>query len=516
MKVNLPITGQERTFAAHERIISTTDPKGLITAYNETFFQISGFSLEELDGKNHNVVRHPDMPPAAFADLWSTLKEQKSWMGIVKNRCKNGDHYWVDAYVTPIMENDQVVEYQSVRIQPEAARVARASKAYQRLNDGKKPFSTGFSLTHKLIIAGLGALLPLLLTALLASPWVWLGAIASATLSAASTFALLRPLRALIRASKAKVDNPLMSHIYTGRCDEIGQLWLERKMCASELDAVVARIDFSSDQLRSSSGETSRIAQQSSDSIQHQRSTINELSTAIEQMSCSAVEIAQNAQETAKVTQQTDGEAARGRATVEATVSAIERLSHNIANSTTVVERLNQESDAIAQILDVISEIASQTNLLALNAAIEAARAGEQGRGFAVVADEVRTLASRTQDSITDIEKIINQLQDSAREVARVMNESREQAAASCAQSASIAEFLDTITEGVGNITHMITQIANSAEEQSSVSEEISANINDLGIHAGEAVNLAQASSDVSGNLNQLTEQLKKLVHQFH
>ena len=128
MRNNQPVTQRERSFPTDQRLISTTDLKGQITYCNETFIQISGFSRDELMRAPHNLVRHPDVPPAVFAHMWTTLKQGKPWMGIVKNRCKNGDHYWVNAYVTPILENNQVVGYESVRVKPSTEQVRRAGE----------------------------------------------------------------------------------------------------------------------------------------------------------------------------------------------------------------------------------------------------------------------------------------------------------------------------------------------------------------------------------------------------
>lgn len=138
MKKNLPVTGREITLAEGQELISTTDLKGIITGYNQAFREMSGFDDEELLGKNHNVIRHPDMPPEAFEDLWQHMKLGKHWMGIVKNRSKSGDHYWVDAYVTPVMENGQVTGYESVRVRPSNEQVERAEQVYQKLQAGQK------------------------------------------------------------------------------------------------------------------------------------------------------------------------------------------------------------------------------------------------------------------------------------------------------------------------------------------------------------------------------------------
>ncbi|NYS40634.1 PAS domain-containing protein, partial [Pseudomonas syringae pv. actinidiae] len=137
MRNNQPVTQRERTFPAEQRLISTTDTRGTITYCNDAFVDISGYSEAELLGAAHNTVRHPDVPPAVFEHMWTTLKTGQPWMGIVKNRCKNGDHYWVNAYVTPVLENRQVVGFESVRIKPTAEQIRRAETLYARINNGK-------------------------------------------------------------------------------------------------------------------------------------------------------------------------------------------------------------------------------------------------------------------------------------------------------------------------------------------------------------------------------------------
>ncbi|KEZ67061.1 chemotaxis protein, partial [Pseudomonas amygdali pv. tabaci str. ATCC 11528] len=137
MRNNQPITQHERTFPAEQRLISSTDTRGTITYCNDAFVDISGYSEAELLGAAHNTVRHPDVPPAVFEHMWTTLKTGQPWMGIVKNRCKNGDHYWVNAYVTPMLENRKVVGFESVRIKPTAEQIRRAEALYARINKGK-------------------------------------------------------------------------------------------------------------------------------------------------------------------------------------------------------------------------------------------------------------------------------------------------------------------------------------------------------------------------------------------
>ena len=161
MKQNLPITGVEQEFSNRANILSTTNLRGQISYINQDFVDISGFSQDELIGQSHNIVRHPEMPPSVFKMFWSDLRAERSWMGIVKNRCKNGDHYWVDAYATPIKKEGKVEEYQSVRRKAKPEFVERAQAVYSQINKGKKPVGTkpGVSLKTKMLLSFLAMLL---------------------------------------------------------------------------------------------------------------------------------------------------------------------------------------------------------------------------------------------------------------------------------------------------------------------------------------------------------------------
>src|SRR5690554_3211136 len=151
MRNNQPVTQREYTFPDHQRLISATDTRGVIRYFNNAFREVSGFSAEELTGSPHNIVRHPDMPPAVYENMWRTLKQGKPWMGLVKNRRKNGDHYWVSAYVTPILQGSEVVGYESVRVVPSAEQKQMAEQVYARMRAGKRPLSR----THELKVLAL-------------------------------------------------------------------------------------------------------------------------------------------------------------------------------------------------------------------------------------------------------------------------------------------------------------------------------------------------------------------------
>jgi methyl-accepting chemotaxis protein len=246
-----------------------------------------------------------------------------------------------------------------------------------------------------------------------------------------------------------------------------------------------------------------------------QKEQVDQAATAITQMSASIREVAQNTSLAAESAQQADEEAQSGNQVVSNTVQAINTLADVVDKATEVIHKVESDSVSIGTILDVIRGIAEQTNLLALNAAIEAARAGEQGRGFAVVADEVRTLAQRTQESTQEIQQMIEQLQQGTSDAVGVMEQGRNQVQASVDIAGKAGESLRVITASVSQIMDMNTQIAGAAEEQNSVSEEINKNIISIRTVSDKAADVAQQTLESSEELSQLSFDLQSLVGKF-
>jgi len=522
MKRNLPISNHEHDYADDINILSTTDLKGSITYFNDDFLKISGFKPEDLNHKNHNVVRHPEMPPAAFDDLWKTLKDGKSWMGIVKNRCKNGDHYWVDAYVTPIRHDGKTIEYQSVRQKPAREHVNRAENIYKQLLDGKSPKSirpSTFSTTSKLIGTTVASLLA---SILLVSFTMGVGLTAAITMFATAAvftslaaFLTLRPLREAITSARNITDNPIARYIYTGRRDDVGALLLAMKSLRSETGGVAGRISDDSKKLSSRAESLSEIIENTAGSVQQQYSETDQLATAINEMTASIHEISSNAQHTADSAREAMDEADNGRKVVGLASSSIETLAQEVKRASNVMETVETSSNNINSIVDVIRDISEQTNLLALNAAIEAARAGEQGRGFAVVADEVRTLAGRTNAATTEIQQMIEKLQAGTNEAVSVMSVSCEHAANSVEQATSAARSFDTIAGAVEKINDMSITIAAAVEQQSAVAEEINRGITTIRDSAEITMQGSKDTEAASASMSSLALGLKDLADEF-
>lgn len=297
--------------------------------------------------------------------------------------------------------------------------------------------------------------------------------------------------------------------------DEFAWMCWEYTCARKGFTEVVNSIKGNASQLAAAAEELSAITEQSSQGVVRQQSETQQVATAMNQMSATVQEVAQNAANAATAAQEADDQAKNGHSVVNETVGTINSLAGEVQRTADVIEKLKGHSMSIGAVLDVIRDIAEQTNLLALNAAIEAARAGEQGRGFAVVADEVRTLASRTQQSTQEINEMIEHLQSGANEAVLVMEQGRAKAEDTVQQAAKAGEALDAITQVVDKIKAMNIQIASAAEQQSSTAEEINRNVVNISQVADETSNGAQQTANASDELARLAVDLQGKVGEF-
>jgi aerotaxis receptor len=430
MKTNLPVTEVEHRLNPGQPIVSKTDLKGIITYANQAFVDISGYSREELIGKNHNLVRHPDMPPEAFADLWHTLKRGDPWRGVVKNRCKNGDYYWVEAYVTPIKEKGQIVGYMSVRNEPMREQVAGAEQLYKAVREGKAAIPATPSSATKgpgvggLLALGMAFVFALLTTAVIVGMQWGMAAIAavgglifSAGLVALISVILLRNrvsriMGTAVNALEMLAEGNFNARVNTAAAGEFGQLLTALESMRINTRAIIADVLYSAKTMEDISvwlkAEMHEVMQRS----ESQAARAQQASTAMDQMKGSIANISANTAETVEASTHTQTLVQEGDKRMEKSRESSVRTVQRVTESRQTIQNLGEAIRKIGTITDVIKEIADQTNLLALNASIEAARAGEQGRGFAVVADEVRKLAERTSLSTADISVTVAQIQE--------------------------------------------------------------------------------------------------------
>lgn len=518
MRKNLPITNTECTFPAEQRLISATDTQGVIQYCNDDFVAISGFQRDEIVGQPHNLVRHPDMPEQIFTLMWNYLKAGKCWMGIVKNRCKNGDYYWVNAYVTPILQNGKVVGYESVRIKPSDEQIQRAQQCYQRINDGKTAVHADSLLQHWPVLLGLGLVsgLSWLASALAGNMVV----AATAGLGSAALYFLASQRQSnALQSLKSQLTEPFLcpisAQIYTGKADDWGQLQLAIVTETAHLRTVLTRLQDAALLAAKESSQAYQLAKATLGSINAQQQETDQTATAMNEMTHTIAEVAQNVQLTSTEAANASELTLQGQAVAQQTKDAISTLAKTVQAISAAVSELATQTSSISKASEIIQQIAEQTNLLALNAAIEAARAGDQGRGFAVVADEVRHLAQRTQESTKQIQQIINNLQSGASSAVLAASQGMQATEIGVNKVQESEQMLHGIMEAVNMIARMGHQIAVAVEEQAHVSEDINRQVSRIAELAGDSYRQSEESATVSSDLEQNARSLYQLVERF-
>jgi len=519
MKNNLHITGVEQTFPAHHNILSTTNLAGKITYINKDFIQISGFTSDELIGQNHHIVRHPDMPAAVFKMFWTDLRADKSWMGIVKNRCKNGDHYWVDAYVTPIKKNGTTEEYQSVRRKAKPEYIQRAAAVYRAIKAGKplRHIADAMPLPAKLMLAvAVCALVPAL-AVLLSATTIWLlsAVVLAAVLGCGAVFWCTQPLMQALQQLNAISADKVARYIYSGRNDEAGSLLLAIKKLESENAALIGRINDMSATLNENAQNLSVAVTQSESGTLRQFEQTEQVATAMAQMAVSIQSVSVNARETSSASADGLALASQSQQVVDENASTTVALKQLISDAGKIIDNVATSSNDIEKILDVILAIASQTNLLALNAAIEAARASELGRGFAVVADEVRTLASSTQAATQQIRGVISQLQSDVKQAVAAMRSGEEAAELSVSKSYDTARTLQQICNAIHTIAGKSAQISDAVQQQNAAATAVATSVDGIKTNAEENLQAVKLSGTVAAKTVHITKRLDQLTNQF-
>lgn len=516
MKKNSNVTNRNYDYPSSTRMVSTTTSKGVLKHANNDFVKISGFSHDELIGQAHNIVRHPDMPQAAFKDLWDTVKDQKPWMGIVKNRCKNGDHYWVDAFVMPLKgQGGEEDGLQSVRFKPSPETVHRAETAYKNLNNQKAPFTawlpTNWSLFSKISFTILLSTLPLIFCLLLGMLTISaLFASIAVGLALGLVFAgmIASPYKAAADRARTLYDNPLAQYIYTGRQDELGALELGQQFLKNKLETALWRVNDSAECVEKEALHSTKLSESTTQASKQQSVELEQLATAMNEMVSTISEVSRSAVVANDEMEKVKNMVNDGSTEVEKTKDCIDNLVKGLSSTSLKIQEISQSSHTISDLVNAIHSIAEQTNLLALNAAIEAARAGEQGRGFAVVADEVRNLANNTATTTEQIQQAIGLIKNDVDNAVTMMNKAEHESRQTIEQSNSAHELLQSIRHATDETCGVMIQIATATEEQHVVSEEINRNVHQI----QDSSNVSEKNmSDALLTYTRLHNEVKKL-----
>jgi len=535
MKINMPVTRVELPFPGNTNLVSKTDTKGVITHANDAFVAMSGFSRQELIGSSHNLVRHPDMPAEAFADLWQTIKSGLPWRGIVKNRCKSGDYYWVDAFVVPVRQNGTTIGYMSVRTPPSRDQVQKAEALYGAIRNkqanlpGIKAGVLGrMSIATRLWLAmgGLVALMAIMTASIFGGlTGSMTTAVTAACILAALLIAMFTGIHfsrsvggTLSRASEIFdqiAEGNLTSDVDISGRDEtglllcqLGSMQTHLKSMLDDISSAAMAIEVRSAQL---GARMTNVMEQSS----RQHEAAQSVAATTEEFSVSVREVADYAEATASAARQSEELVATSNAEIGQTLNVTSRVVDAVHRSSATIAELSSAIQKIGDITIVIGEIAKQTNLLALNAAIEAARAGEQGRGFAVVADEVRKLAERTTSSTADIAKTVGEIQGvTQRAVSDMELASREVEIGIGSMQKSVSS-LEGVARASNQVSDMAKHISNSTVEQAKASEEVAQSMERISLLIEENSHIAQDASGTTSELLATAAGLNRLINGF-
>ncbi|HEX5389461.1 MAG TPA: methyl-accepting chemotaxis protein [Burkholderiaceae bacterium] len=513
MRDNGFVSQREFPLGEDDTLLSTTDLKGRITYANDSFIHCSGFGCDELYGKAHNLVRHPDMPEGAFADMWRTLQQGHPWTALVKNRRKDGDHYWVRANASPIRRDGEVVGYLSVRTRPEPGEIQSHETLYQRLRQGDTRLGlqrghvvrsgwwhlgarwkfVSLATRMRLGVAGLWllgmgqavALAPSSEPHLVAGATVWTVAMLMAAWWLRT--AVHVPLGQVLAQARAVGSGQKARSLFQGRADEIGGLMRSIEQAGLNLVSLVGDIQGKSLRVSEGASDLQRgneeLARRTSDAA----ASLEETAAATEQLATTIQANSETAQEAADMA---------GKA-----VAVAARSADMVAQARNNMAGIAQASQRVADITALIDGIAFQTNILALNAAVEAARAGEHGRGFAVVASEVRALSIKSADAAKEIKQLIEA-------------STRQVEAGACAVSGAG----DAMSEAVGAVERlaaMMDSIRLASQEQAGGVAQINVALSRLEQMTQENASQVQHSAELSRTLAEQAQRLDAAASVF-
>jgi aerotaxis receptor len=520
MRLNTPVTQNEYHISDSDSIVSTTDLQGNITYANPYFIEVSGFTEEELIGAPQNIVRHPDMPVEAYADLWYTIKSGLPWTGVVKNRCKNGDHYWVYANVTPVVENGKATGYMSVRTKPSVVQVRQAELLYKELKNGnpnklklrqgsvvrtdlltKLKSLVNFSISQRIAMNVVLLFLAIasILTNLLFSqgkPFISnIGMVIVLSLAFFNTLylwysfhiAVVVPSQQALTASKIMAGGDLTAKIETNRTDELGQVLRMLRQVKVNLHSIVGDVRKNSEHIRVATQEIAAGNMELSGRTESQASSLEETAASMEEFASTVSQNTDNANIASNMANDALRIADHGGTITKQMVETMEEI--------------NLSSKRMIDITGIIEGIAFQTNILALNAAVEAARAGEQGRGFAVVASEVRSLAQRSAAAAKEIKQLIDATVEKIR--------------SGTSLTAQAGNAMQEILGSTNKVSGIMNEIASASREQSAGIIQVNEAVTLMDTVTQQNAALVEEAAAAAGSLSEQTHTLVKALSVF-
>ncbi|MFN5047745.1 methyl-accepting chemotaxis protein [Roseateles sp.] len=512
MPLKSHVTQREYPLPDNCTLMSTTDTRSHVSYANDAFVAASGFSREELRGQPHNLVRHPDMPAEAFADMWATIKGGEPWTALVKNRRKDGDHYWVRANAVPVVREGRHTGYLSVRTKPSREEVDAAEALYREMREGratgirlhkgvllkrgwKAVFTLGktISVRSRIRLNMLALWLGLSLAGgLLGGPaqlasFAAVGGLAALLMSLLLERQLARPLELLREQALAVASGASREVLRMDRVDEIGMTLRSVGQLGLMFRWLVDDVSQQAQSVQTAATEISVGNQDLSVRTEQSAASVEETAASMEQLGATVRNNAETAAQATQISGVSRESAAQGGSVVAQVVATMGEISAG--------------SRKMADIIGVIDEIAFQTNILALNAAVEAARAGEQGRGFAVVASEVRMLAQRCAEA--------------AREVKVLIGSSVERVEVGTALADRAGKSMEDIVAQVRRVSDLIGEISAATREQSQGIAQVGTAMGHLDQVTQQNAALVEQSAAASQSLRQQAELLADAIGVF-
>jgi len=503
---------QEVEVPDNQQLVSTTDLRGVITYANPVFCQVAGFSEQELVGHNHNIVRHPDMPKQAFADLWSKLKQGRSWRGMVKNRTQDGRYYWVDAYVTPLYQQGQHVGYQSVRVRASDELKRRATRVYAQFNRGKSADRWRSAVMSRWLGGAFLVGMLLLTTVLLGWQAGLLVALTAAGLAGCFFDNLFR-IPAELEQMRSSFDSPSRL-IYAGSSAfDVARFHIG--LLEARVRTILGRTHDSTNALKLDADAIRGVAEVTHRSVEVESEQLQLLAAAMQQMSTTSHDIGQSTATASTRARETLEHCESARNSMQTSSESVQMLANDLERMADSAGELKAETDRINTILAEVQGISEQTNLLALNASIEAARAGEHGRGFAVVADEVRALSARSNDAAELIQQALLQIRTTLESWSQRVEDSRGFSRACVAESDSTLTLVDEIAGMAQEVSDLAFNITVAIEQQSTVTEEVSKNVEQINKVVSDTLNNAHQLRESSESLTKRSDTLASMSQMF-
>ncbi|WP_277986378.1 methyl-accepting chemotaxis protein [Noviherbaspirillum cavernae] len=512
----MPVTDVETILKDSDIIVSKTDLEGTITYVNDDFVRISGFSVDELIGSPQNIVRHPDMPREAFEDFWRTIKSGKAWTGLVKNRCKNGNHYWVEANAAPMLDHGRIVGYTSVRVKPSRQQVEAADRVYRDMQTGagrfviregaavRRSLFGGFNPLQALTIkakilcsfAFLVAMFGIILLGLLANDRTLhllavagavLGLIVVAGFGVAEYYSVVLPVERARREADRMSAGDLSGSITSPGNDEISAVLQSLRILQINMKLLVGQIKEASEIVNSGASDIATGNSDLSARTESQASALEETASSMEELTGTVKQNAENAQQANALVVASSETVAQGACTMRQAVE--------------MMRSIRESSHKMAEIINVIDGIAFQTNLLALNAAVEAARAGEHGRGFAAVAAEVRGLAQRSANAAREINGLIKDSADKVSSGTRAVDDA--------------GRTMEDIASSVRRAAEIMAEIAAASREQSAGIEQVNEAVARMDLVTQQNAALVEEAAIAAEGMSAQALKLAQLISAF-